>query len=602
MHIMMKKLTLIFTVCMLHFVSYAQEQVFTYSNNGTVETKSKFIEPFPNGDFANITDHTLQKSYDVVAPSGDTYTVKCYKNTGWENDPGDWHYFEILYKEKVIFSAEYADGWEYLADNLKQTLSPKADAFYQKNLRDDTVMLLFTGIIIMSQPPYETIVLLKDGKATLVYNKPGFIEDVQVVDSDVVFTLCENTVEFYEDGTPMNDGIIAELSIKDDLIYYERCTGNLPFALQMASREHEQFSKKEAQQFFEQQYAERKAKMRESGKRRTFATPGNFRPLWNKTVASRKGQLLCYNVPMESDMHYEVTYRPQKNSTEKPYTVNMYQKLIAVKNPSTGKQYSYFLHLIPTSAYEKKYATHVGKRFIYCGDRSGFSGVAFYTQPGSNQLVRVERYKNGICSKGVTIKGAYEKLGKRLLAAHNILQDFKIQGEKKDTAVHSTVGWFNDNKILVDDYVGTWRGERNDTIFTITLKVGGYLLNRKIIIVIGGYSLSVHGKVTDDYLQTSTSYTTGKRMSKQNLYIKGSYHISDGQSVEFKFRDQRKKHFNGEGILGGVMEFITPNKLHWTLDEKVGIWWETEGREDWVEVKPIGFSVPTDMILTKVKE
>ena len=140
MHIMMKKLTLIFTVCMLHFVSYAQEQVFTYSNNGTVETKSKFIEPFPNGDFANITDHTLQKSYDVVAPSGDTYTVKCYKNTGWENDPGDWHYFEILYKEKVIFSAEYADGWEYLADNLKQTLSPKADAFYQKNLRDDTVM------------------------------------------------------------------------------------------------------------------------------------------------------------------------------------------------------------------------------------------------------------------------------------------------------------------------------------------------------------------------------------------------------------------------------------------------------------------------------
>ena len=45
MHIMMKKLTLIFTVCMLHFVSYAQEQVFTYSNNGTVETKSKFIEP-----------------------------------------------------------------------------------------------------------------------------------------------------------------------------------------------------------------------------------------------------------------------------------------------------------------------------------------------------------------------------------------------------------------------------------------------------------------------------------------------------------------------------------------------------------------------------
>lgn len=214
----MKRLTLILTMCMMYFMSYAQEQVFAY-NNDQIKSKPQFIESFENGEFTNITSHSLQRSYNIVTPNGDKYIVKCFKNAGWENEPGDWHYLEIAYNGQTIYSIDYADGWEYLSQSLKSSLSSASDAFYQKNLDSDTVMLLFTGITIMSQPPYITIIILKKGKATLVFNKPFFIENVQYSNSETTFSLCANTVEYYDNGTPMNSASIHTLYVKDNMIY-----------------------------------------------------------------------------------------------------------------------------------------------------------------------------------------------------------------------------------------------------------------------------------------------------------------------------------------------------------------------------------------------
>ena len=214
----MKKLVLILTMCIMHFLSYAQEPVFAYDNN-QIKSKPQFIEAFNNGNFDNITSHSLQKSYNVSALNGDKYIVKCFKNAGWENEPGDWHYLEIAYNGQTIYSIDYADGWEYLSPNLKSSLSPMADAFYQKDLDCDTVMLLFTGITIMSQPPYITVIILKKGKATLVLNKPFFIEKVQHSNNEDVFSLCANTVEYYDNGTPMNNASIQKLYVKNKMIF-----------------------------------------------------------------------------------------------------------------------------------------------------------------------------------------------------------------------------------------------------------------------------------------------------------------------------------------------------------------------------------------------
>ena len=78
-----------------------------------------------------------------------------------------------------------------------------------------------------------------------------------------------------------------------------------------------------------------------------------------------------------------------------------------------------------------------------------------------------------------------------------------------------------------------------------------------------------------------------------------SYDKSTVPTLGVYFYDKRKKHFNGEGIAGGYIKLLSPKKLLWHLDEKEGIWWEVEGRDDIEEVLPIGFSVPDHAILTK---
>lgn len=153
----------------------------------------------------------------------------------------------------------------------------------------------------------------------------------------------------------------------------------------------------------------------------------------------------------------------------------------------------------------------------------------------------------------------------------------------------------------VTDYLGTWKGECGDTIFTIKLLEGDIRYNGTIVKILGGYSVMVNEEIIDNYLDVGTTLPLGVNAVDYKVYINASYFIPPRQYVGFTFYDQRKKHFNGEGILGGKLEYIAPNQLHWTLDEKYGIWCETEGDEDAEEVQPIGFSVPTDIILTKVE-
>ena len=151
-------------------------------------------------------------------------------------------------------------------------------------------------------------------------------------------------------------------------------------------------------------------------------------------------------------------------------------------------------------------------------------------------------------------------------------------------------------QISVDDYIGTWRGEKGDTIFTIKLVKGDVLLN-SIIHVMGGYQVTVKGKYTDNYLKIPSKWDSSKSFREQGMYISAAYSYERPITI----LDQQKKHFNGEGISGGRAEYIYPNKLHWTLNEKMGIYMKIEGDENYGEVQPIGFSVPTDIIMTRVE-
>ena len=120
-------------------------------------------------------------------------------------------------------------------------------------------------------------------------------------------------------------------------------------------------------------------------------------------------------------------------------------------------------------------------------------------------------------------------------------------------------------QVSLDDYIGTWRGEKGDTTFTIKLVKGETLHKGRTVKILGGYSVCVKGQYSDDYLKIN------------------------------------KKHFDGNGIPACRIDYISKNKIRWTLNENLGIWLIIEGDENAKEVHPIGFSVPTDIIMTKVE-
>ena len=158
----------------------------------------------------------------------------------------------------------------------------------------------------------------------------------------------------------------------------------------------------------------------------------------------------------------------------------------------------------------------------------------------------------------------------------------------------------------IDPYVGTWVYQSNDTIFKIVFQKGKKITSYgETHGLYGGYYLSVKGEVLENYMGPLPTCWNLKISTTRpdNMYIwapnSNSYDKSTVPTLGMYFYDKRKKHFNGEGISGGYIKLLSPKKLLWHLDEKEGIWWEVEGRDDIEKVLPIGFSVPEHAILIK---
>ncbi|MDN0053491.1 hypothetical protein QVN91_11115 [Bacteroides caecigallinarum] len=145
------------------------------------------------------------------------------------------------------------------------------------------------------------------------------------------------------------------------------------------------------------------------------------------------------------------------------------------------------------------------------------------------------------------------------------------------------------------------RGEKKDTTFTIKLVKGETVYKGETVKILGGYSVSVKEQYSDDFLKINTHRVDGIKCPEQNIYITASYFSYSTESIGLIFYDQRKKHFDGNGIPGGRIEYISKGKIRWILNENFGIWIIIESDENAKEVHPIGFSVPTDIIMTRVE-
>jgi hypothetical protein len=163
------------------------------------------------------------------------------------------------------------------------------------------------------------------------------------------------------------------------------------------------------------------------------------------------------------------------------------------------------------------------------------------------------------------------------------------------------------SQVNYDAFVGTWVYQKNDTVFKIRLQKGTAVGYERYLNLFGGYYLSVNGVVKEEYIKAVPLVWDVKTSSapSNNIFIEATTNDNTPNLLGFGFYDQRKKHLNGQGIGGGKIELLAPNKIHWTLNEWEGLWYMLEGEREEGDHRPgiresmIGFSVPTDAIMIK---
>ena len=215
----MKTIVTILLMMLLVQTTKAQEFIFE-TTAGEIVTKSKFIDQFQNDAYTNITPYILKQTTNESLQNGDSYTINCLKYRNWGNDPGDIHVIQVLHQGKEVFKLNNDEGWKYINEEPDGGIT-KTKFYYSIDLDKNTKVLIFVGIYIQSLPPYISMIVLKSGKATLVFNKRCYINEIKKQSNKIDFILRENTLEYVNSSTPVNQPILKTLTMENGRMYFK---------------------------------------------------------------------------------------------------------------------------------------------------------------------------------------------------------------------------------------------------------------------------------------------------------------------------------------------------------------------------------------------
>lgn len=145
------------------------------------------------------------------------YTIKGLKYKDWEDELGDFNVIQIMKNGSPIFSINIDDGWDFLDKQIWSSVT--SSLCYSEKISENTFVLFFVGPHEASQPTLLTIIAIQNDIAQLVHNHRYFVEKVEKINGITTMTLCENTVEWYNDNQPANEAIIRTMTIKNGNIY-----------------------------------------------------------------------------------------------------------------------------------------------------------------------------------------------------------------------------------------------------------------------------------------------------------------------------------------------------------------------------------------------
>lgn len=239
------------------------------------------------------------------------------------------------------------------------------------------------------------------------------------------------------------------------------------------------FSLQEAKEYFLSQ-AEKNLILSRSLENKEIKTvsPGDFIPNWDIAIGASKNGLACYDIPITPTYRFKAIYVDERNGLPSAGKVNVYQKLVIVKDVKNKKMSQYILTLIPSKSYDNRNGIETCSKFINCADKGEFTGIAIYSCVYSQVTARISTFKNGIKRKGVFILNSSDKneLAKKCEQARMLVSPIAIhrksalltRGENDynydddfDYDVTYDGGWIEGEVVITPepDYNDIWEAE-----------------------------------------------------------------------------------------------------------------------------------------------
>ena len=158
----MKRLLSVLAVLCVAAHASAQDSIYTIDVNGDILTNSQFIDPF----FCEDQNTPYEQMYSETLPLpgfGKPCTLRLYNYRGWaDTEPGYFRIIDVEIDGVRALRMARSDAWDKF-----NTESNSTDDYYKLVRLDDSTYA--------SEPGPLTIVVLRDGKAALVYNKDRYI-------------------------------------------------------------------------------------------------------------------------------------------------------------------------------------------------------------------------------------------------------------------------------------------------------------------------------------------------------------------------------------------------------------------------------------------
>ncbi len=232
------------------------------------------------------------------------------------------------------------------------------------------------------------------------------------------------------------------------------------------------FSLEEAKNFFQTQARDNLMLSRSlDNKKNETVSPGDFVPNWDAAVGSVNNGLACYDIPITPTYHFKAIYVDERSGKPSAGKVNVYQKLVIVKDVKSNRMDQYILTLIPSKLYDNRNGVQTCNNFINCADKGGFTGVALYSCVYSQVTARISTFKNGVKTGGVFLLNASRKTNlsdkyeqARALASAVYIQKKKMVLTRGEDDYDYTYdgGWFDDIIIEPEPDYSEWGENDNE--------------------------------------------------------------------------------------------------------------------------------------------